>query len=86
MDYRERTEIYKKEHVTLNGLKKIGIDVITPKGTFYVWFKNPNGLKSSEFANLLLEKSGIVMTPGTGFGIYGEGYTGASVTLMMTIN
>ena len=43
--------------------------------------KNPNGLKSSEFANLLLEKAGIVMTPGTGFGIYGEGYTRASVTL-----
>ena len=78
----ERTEIYKKRSMLLSdGLKKIGIDVITPKGTFYVWFKNPNGLKSSEFANLLLEKSGIVMTPGTGFGIYGEGYTRASVTL-----
>ena len=59
----------------------IGIEVIEPEGTFYVWFKNPNGLKSSEFANLLLEKAGIVMTPGTGFGIYGEGYTRASVTL-----
>ena len=64
-----------------DGLKNIGIEVIEPKGTFYVWFKNPKNLKSSEFANILLEKSGIVMTPGTGFGIYGEGYTRASVTL-----
>ena len=78
----ERTEIYKKRSNLLSdGLKKIGIEVIEPEGTFYVWFKNPNGLKSSEFANLLLEKAGIVMTPGTGFGIYGEGYTRASVTL-----
>ena len=78
----ERTEIYKKRSNLLSdGLKKIGIEVIEPEGTFYVWFRNPNGLKSSEFANLLLEKAGIVMTPGTGFGIYGEGYTRASVTL-----
>ena len=42
----ERTEIYKKRSNLLSdGLKKIGIEVIEPEGT-YVWFKNPNGLKS----------------------------------------
>ena len=58
----ERTEIYKKRSNLLSDGLKIGIEVIEPEGTFYVWFKNPNGLKSSEFANLLLEKAGIVMT------------------------
>ena len=64
-----------------SGLKSIGIEVYEPKGTFYVWFKNPKGALSKDFANSLLEDAGIVMTPGTGFGEYGEGYTRASVTL-----
>ena len=78
----DRTNIYKKRSKLLSdGLKNIGIEVIEPKGTFYVWFKNPKNLLSSEFANILLEDAGIVMTPGTGFGEYGEGYTRASVTI-----
>lgn len=78
----DRTNIYKKRSELLSdGLKKIGIEVFDPKGTFYVWFKNPNGLKSAEFSNILLEQAGIVMTPGTGFGQFGEGFTRASVTL-----
>ena len=78
----DRTNIYKKRSELLSaGLKKIGIEVFDPQGTFYVWFKNPNGLKSAEFSNILLEQAGIVMTPGTGFGEYGEGFTRASVTL-----
>ena len=50
----DRTNIYKKRSELLSdGLKKIGIEVFDPKGTFYVWFKNPNGLKSAEFSNIL---------------------------------
>tara|TARA_B100001996_G_scaffold382512_1_gene374533 strand:+ start:435 stop:1598 length:1164 start_codon:yes stop_codon:yes gene_type:complete len=78
----ERIQIYKNRSKLLSeGLKSIGIEVYEPKGTFYVWFKNPKGLSSKDFANSLLEDAGIVMTPGTGFGEYGEGYTRASVTL-----
>ncbi|NSW88128.1 aminotransferase class I/II-fold pyridoxal phosphate-dependent enzyme, partial [bacterium] len=78
----ERIQIYKDRSSLLSeGLKSIGIEVYEPKGTFYVWFKNPKGLSSKDFANSLLEDAGIVMTPGTGFGEYGEGYTRASVTL-----
>ncbi|HIC76555.1 MAG TPA: aminotransferase class I/II-fold pyridoxal phosphate-dependent enzyme [Candidatus Dadabacteria bacterium] len=78
----DRVAIYKKRCELLSaGLESIGIEVYKPKGTFYVWFKNPQGLSSSEFANILLEDAGIVMTPGTGFGEYGEGYTRASVTI-----
>ncbi len=73
--------IKKRSELLSQGLKSIGIEVYEPKGTFYVWFKNPNGTLSKDFANSLLEDAGIVMTPGTGFGEYGEGYTRASVTL-----
>ncbi len=78
----DRISIYKDRSKLLSdGLKSIGIEVYEPRGTFYVWFKNPKGLSSKDFANSLLEDAGIVMTPGTGFGQYGEGYTRASVTL-----
>ena len=36
--------------------------------------KTPNGMKSWEFFDYLLEKAGIVGTPGAGFGPSGEGY------------
>ena len=81
-ELQDRIDIYKKRSELLSsGLESIGIEVYKPMGTFYVWFKNPNGILSKDFANSLLEDAGIVMTPGTGFGEYGEGYTRASVTL-----
>ena len=78
----ERVEIYKTRcELLTGGLESIGIEVYRPNGTFYVWFKNPKNLTSTEVANMLLQDAGIVMTPGTGFGEYGEGYTRASVTI-----
>ena len=38
------------------------------------WMKAPNGMKSWEFFDELLEKVGVVGTPGVGFGPSGEGY------------
>ena len=40
----------------------------------YIWLKCPNGMKSWDFFDFLLEKAGIVGTPGAGFGTQGEGY------------
>jgi LL-diaminopimelate aminotransferase len=40
----------------------------------YLWLKNPNGLSSWQFFDLLLEKAAIVGTPGAGFGPCGEGF------------
>ena len=80
-ELQDRINVYKKRSELLSqGLKSIGIEVYEPKGTFYVWFKNPNGTLSKDFANSLLEDAGIVMTPGTGFGEYGEGYVRLSLT------
>ena len=40
----------------------------------YIWAKTPNGMKSWDFFDKLLEETGVVTTPGSGFGPSGEGY------------
>ena len=40
----------------------------------YIWSRTPNGMPSWEFFDYLLEKAGVVMTPGAGFGQAGEGW------------
>ncbi|QEY33983.1 LL-diaminopimelate aminotransferase [Caproiciproducens galactitolivorans] len=56
------------------GLAKAGFKAFGGVNSPYVWMKTPNGLTSWEFFDLLLEKTGVVGTPGSGFGISGEGY------------
>jgi LL-diaminopimelate aminotransferase len=41
----------------------------------------PGGYTSAEFAETLIEKTGVVVTPGSGFGEEGEGYFRMSITL-----
>jgi len=70
-----------RRDVLVDGLKKLGITVEAPKATFYIWFEAPSGYTSSTFAALLLEKAGIVATPGNGFGDPGEGYVRMALTV-----
>ncbi len=74
--------IYTERRDTLvDGLRKLGINVSPPKATFYLWFEVPSGYTSATFAGLLLDKSGIVATPGNGFGAPGEGYVRMTLTV-----
>lgn len=57
-----------------DGLKSIGIDVYGGENAPYIWLKAPQGMKSWEFFDHLLEKAHLVGTPGSGFGASGEGY------------
>jgi len=71
--YRERRDIL------VDGLQAAGLEVNKPKATFYLWVRVPKSrefLKSSsiEFSMFLLEQTGIAVTPGVGFGTYGEGF------------
>ena len=66
--YEERMEALYK------GLHDLGICVDKPKGTIFVWAQVPSGFTSAEFANLLLEEAGVVVTPGNAVGAGGEGY------------
>jgi LL-diaminopimelate aminotransferase len=55
-------------------LQKFGYEVFGGINAPYIWMKTPNGLSSWQFFDLLLEKAGVVGTPGAGFGPAGEGY------------
>jgi LL-diaminopimelate aminotransferase len=70
-----------RRDLMVDGLNDLGLDVKKPKATFYLWFRIPSTYKSSiKFSAHLLDKAGIVMTPGTGFGKYGEGYVRCALT------
>ncbi|HBN81700.1 MAG TPA: LL-diaminopimelate aminotransferase [Ruminococcaceae bacterium] len=56
------------------GLSAAGFEVYGGVDSPYIWLKTPGGLTSWEFFDLLLQKTGVVGTPGSGFGISGEGY------------
>ncbi|HDY74319.1 MAG TPA: aminotransferase class I/II-fold pyridoxal phosphate-dependent enzyme [Euryarchaeota archaeon] len=62
----------------VKGLRGLGFDVEAPKATFYLWMKISGG-DSMDFATNLL-KTGVVVTPGVGFGEYGEGYVRFALT------
>lgn len=57
-----------------NGLEEAGFTVYGGVNSPYIWLKVPQGMTSWEFFDKLLEEANIVGTPGSGFGIHGEGY------------
>jgi len=61
-------------------LRKIGLEVDVPKASLYVWAKLPEGVTSAEYAARLIDELGVVVTPGRGYGVNGEGYIRLSVT------
>jgi LL-diaminopimelate aminotransferase len=68
-------ELYLKRRGAVEAaLDKAGIGYLRTDYTFYVWGKVPGGLGSAEFCSRLLNLTGIVVTPGNGFGPSGEGY------------
>ncbi|MGQ9745457.1 MAG: LL-diaminopimelate aminotransferase [Dissulfurimicrobium sp.] len=78
----EMRKVYSERRDTLvNGLRRLGINVPFPKATFYVWVPVPKDYTSQSFSGLLLEKAGIVCTPGNGFGAPGEGYVRMALTV-----
>ena len=71
----ELRKIYQERRDTLvPGLKQLGLEVDPPPAAFYIWVTVPKGYTSASFTAHLLEKAGIVTTPGNGFGAPGEGY------------
>ncbi len=60
--------------IILNGLRKAGYEVYGGENAPYIWWKLPDGVKSMDFLETLLEKCQVVGTPGVGFGPCGEGY------------
>jgi len=78
----EIIEIYERRRdVLVKGLREVGLEVDRPKATFYLWIEVPGGYTSAQFATLLIEQAGIVVTPGNGFGEEGEGYFRMALTV-----
>ncbi len=63
------------------GLQKLGWPIEPPKATLYMWAPVPQGYTSADFCTLLLEKCGIVVTPGNGYGESGEGFFRIALTV-----
>lgn len=80
---KENNLLYKKRRdVLVGGLEKLGYKVYKSDATFYVWAHVPkSNMTSKEFAISLLNETGIIITPGSGFGKYGEGYVRFSLTI-----
>jgi len=70
-----------RRNVVINGLNKLGWNLKPTKATFYLWIPTLNNMSSMEFSDLLLEKTGIIVTPGIGYGEYGEGYVRIALTV-----
>ncbi len=74
----QTVETYRRRRDKLvEGLNRIGWKVEKPKATMYIWAEIPEKFKkmgSMKFALFLLEKAEIAVSPGIGFGKYGEGY------------
>ncbi|BAF59980.1 aspartate/tyrosine/aromatic aminotransferase [Pelotomaculum thermopropionicum SI] len=73
--YQERRDIL------VDGLNNLGWNLAKPKATFYVWAPVPKGHTSESFAELVLDKAGVVITPGTGYGKNGAGYFRMALTV-----
>ncbi|HPS20704.1 MAG TPA: LL-diaminopimelate aminotransferase [Candidatus Omnitrophota bacterium] len=79
----ESNKVYtERRDVLVNGLNKAGWKVKAPKATFYIWAPVFGKYNSTELTKAMLEKANIVVTPGNGFGEYGEGY----IRMTLTVN
>ena len=65
----------------VEALRQLGLEVVVPRASLYVWAKLPPGWKSGAFCAMLIEEKAIVVTPGAGYGRYGEGYIRLSLTI-----
>ena len=79
---REMSAIYQRRRDLVCGaLSEIGVDVTPPKGTIYVWAPVPDGHTSASYCELVLEESGVAISPGGAYGQSGEGWFRISLTV-----
>ena len=78
----EMTEIYQRRRdLVCAALAEIGVEVTPPTGTIYVWAPVPEGHTSASYCELVLEESGVVVSPGGSYGVSGEGFFRISLTV-----
>lgn len=70
-----------RRNILIDGLHSLGWKMEKPKATFYMWIPIPKGETSASFTEKLLDKCGILVVPGSGYGSSGEGYVRMAITL-----
>jgi LL-diaminopimelate aminotransferase len=68
-----------RRNFMVEGLAELGWNIPKPLAAMYLWVPCPPGMNSTDFALSVLEKTGVVMTPGNAFGPGGEGYVRVSL-------
>jgi len=58
----------------VEGFRKLGWNVKKPLATMYLWLKIPTGYDSKSWCKMILDRTGVVFTPGIAFGNYSDGY------------
>jgi len=71
----------RRRDLVVGALREIGVNVGTPKATIYVWAPVPGGHTSASYCELVLEESGVVVSPGSSYGPNGEGFFRISLTV-----
>jgi LL-diaminopimelate aminotransferase len=71
----------RRRDLVLDALREIGIGIDPPKGTIYVWAPVPRGHSSASFAEEVLERAAVIVSPGSSYGPSGEGYFRISLTI-----
>jgi LL-diaminopimelate aminotransferase len=75
-------EIYRRRRdLVLDALREIGIEIEAPRGTIYVWAPVPAGHTSASFAEEVLERAAVIVSPGSSYGPSGEGWFRISLTI-----
>jgi len=78
---RQQVDVYRRRRDTLvDGLAEAGWHLPRPRAAFYVWSRIPTDEGSAEFAARVLRDAHVVVTPGVGFGVEGEGYVRMALT------
>ena len=78
----DRNAVYQRRRdLVVEAIQRIGLHVDPPRASLYVWARIPDGYMSAELTEMLLEERDIVVTPGSGYGRYGEGYIRLSLTI-----
>jgi len=79
---RRMSRIYRiRRDLIVDALRLLGLAAPRPDTTIYVWTPLPPGEDSTRYAGWLLEKAGMLVAPGVGFGSFGEGYIRLSLTI-----
>jgi LL-diaminopimelate aminotransferase len=76
-----RATYQRRRDVVVHALNGLGWSLKPPLGSCYVWAPVPDGETSTSFANRLLDRAGVFVAPGNGYGERGEGYVRFSLTV-----